>query len=291
MTSPTFKNFIDATKKKGRVIPSVERFLLTRPAVTQDRSRRTDVLHPSEMVRDDWCYRASYYMLLGYEPAPEPAHRRGLKTQLIFQEGHAIHALWQKWFNYMGNLFGTWKCPCCEDVFWAQSPTTCPNECPDSQPIYTEVPAVSDELVIQGRADGWLVGLGEDLMLEIKSVGEGTIRFENPQLWSDSGNDFSVAWKAIKEPFTKHVQQVQLYMALLEDAKDMLDREPPKEAVVLYQSKATQEVKEFVIKADRTSIQHLLFAAEMIVDSVKANTPPECNIGGENFCTKCEVYW
>jgi len=41
------KKFVDVGKKNTRVLGSLERHLMSKP---KDRSRRTDVLHPSEMV-------------------------------------------------------------------------------------------------------------------------------------------------------------------------------------------------------------------------------------------------
>jgi hypothetical protein len=288
MSSANFKKFIDSSKTKNRIITPVERHLLTRP---RDTSRSTTVLHPSEMVRDDWCHRASYYMLRGEEPAPEPTNRRSIKTQLVFGEGHAIHGLWQNWFWKMGTLYGVWKCNSCKESFWAVSPKECTG-CQSFDLRYDEVPAISEELRISGRSDGWLVNIGDDLMLEIKSVGEGSFRWENPELFYSCDSSFDKAWKALQQPFDKHTLQVQLYLRLLEDYPSPLNPRPvPKEVVVLYQSKATQDVKEFVIPKSNDGLQKLLDAAKEIVAAVEAETPPKCNVGGDAFCAKCGVYW
>ena len=76
-------------KTETRVIGSVERHILSKP---RDKSRRTDVLHPSEMAGNDWCYRASYFQLLG--ATPNETRKAGLKLMSIFEEGHSIHAKW-----------------------------------------------------------------------------------------------------------------------------------------------------------------------------------------------------
>ena len=44
------KKLVDVGKKKTRVLGSVERHVISKP---KDQSRRTDVLHPSEMAGDD----------------------------------------------------------------------------------------------------------------------------------------------------------------------------------------------------------------------------------------------
>ena len=87
----SLKAFVDVAKKNSRVIGSVERHLISKP---RDMSRRTDVLHPSDMVSDEWCYRASYFHLKGHAPISNRVMR--LQTHSVFAEGHAIHAKWQK---------------------------------------------------------------------------------------------------------------------------------------------------------------------------------------------------
>lgn len=269
------KKFIDVAKKDTRVIGSVERHILAKP---RDKSRRTDVLHPSEMVGSDWCYRASYFQLLGQEPISN--RTMSLRLALVFEEGHSIHARWQRWFQEMGTLFGKWYCHDCEEMFWGGS------DCHEGPLEYREVPLFYEPLRISGHADGWLVNLGDPLMLEIKSVGEGTLRWECPELFAENDYDFNKTWKAINAPFMKHIMQVQIYMKLAE----LLGYEnAPQEAVIIYEAKPNQEFKEFVIPKSDFGISHLFEAAKMIVDSVKAGTPPECNIAAAG-CGKCKGY-
>jgi len=83
------KKFLEAGKADTRVLGKAERHILSRPL---DTSRRTDVLHPSEMSKvATWCHRASYFQILGYAPPPRKT-RIGLQTQMVFDEGHYIHA-------------------------------------------------------------------------------------------------------------------------------------------------------------------------------------------------------
>lgn len=280
--NPSFKKFLDAGKNKNRVLTPLERYLITKP---RDTSRSTTVLHPSEMVRDDWCHRASYFLLQGRTPAEEPASRRSLKTQLVFGEGHAIHHQWQSWFGDMGVLYGMWKCRKCPYSFWAQSPKECPI-CQHTQLDYREVPVSSSKHWISGNADGWIKGCGEDLLLEIKSVGEGTFRFEDKDLWYESGQNFETAWRNLKAPFLKHIMQVQVYLKLLE----IMEKDGPQEAVLIYQAKPNQEVKEFIVRKSDFGIKELFDNALAIVDAIKSQTPPPCNVKGPSLCSKCEVY-
>ena len=203
--SGTLKRFIDVAKKDTRVLGSVERFLLSKP---RDESRRTDVLHPSEMASGNWCYRASYFQLLGQ--APQANRKMSMRLLSVFEEGHAIHAKWQRWFQQMNVLYGKWYCTECEEMFWGGS------DCHDGPLEYREVPLFYEPLRISGHSDGWIVGLGDPLMLEIKSVGVGTLRWEAPELLMDNDNDMDKAWKALKAPFQKHITQVQIYMKLAE---------------------------------------------------------------------------
>lgn len=273
--SGALKKFVDVAKKPTRVIGSVERHVLAKPA---DTSRRTDVLHPSEMVDPMWCHRASYFQLLG---APVVGKRPpSFRLMSIFEEGHSIHEKWQKWFQEMGTLYGKWYCHDCGEMFWGGS------DCHDGPLEYREVPLFYEPLRIYGHADGWLVNLGEPLMLEIKSIGMGTFRYEVPDLMAEHDGDFEKIWKNVNAPFMKHITQVQIYMKLAE----LLNLENhPQEAVIIYEAKATQEIKEFVIPKSDFGIEHLFEAAQKIVDAVDKREPIPCNIAA-NGCSKCKGY-
>jgi hypothetical protein len=274
--SGALKSFVNVAKKETRVLGSVERHLLSRP---KDKSRRTDVLHPSEMASGDWCYRASYFQLLGHEPNPDN-RKNSLRMQSVFEEGHSIHAKWQKWFQQMNVLYGKWYCIDCEEMFWGGS------DCHDGPLQYREVPLFYEPLRISGHSDGWLVGLGDPLMLEIKSVGMGTLRWEAPELLAENDNDMDKAWKALKAPFQKHITQVQIYMKLAE----LLGYDNvPQEAVLVYECKSNQEAKEFVVPKSDFGITELFDAAKMICDSIRSKTPPACNLSATS-CSKCKGY-
>jgi hypothetical protein len=275
MVDKKLKKFLDVGKNNTRVLGSVERYIISKP---KDLSRRTDVLHPSEMVDPSWCYRASYFQLQGQ--APISNRTMTLRLASVFEEGHAIHAKWQRWFQEMGNLYGKWYCLECDEMFWGDV------HCHEGPLEYREVPLFYEPLRISGHSDGWLRGLGEPLMLEIKSVGEGTLRWECPELYAEHDYNFNKTWKAITAPFMKHIQQVQIYMKLAE----LLGYEDfPQEAVLIYEAKPNQEAKEFVVPKSDFGIKHLFDAAQMIVDAVKKGEPPVCNIKAEG-CERCKGY-
>lgn len=281
----TLKKIVDIGKTDTRVIGSLERYLLAQPS--GDPSRRHDVIHPSAMAKDDWCHRAQYFELLGADPAPSK-YKSSMRQLLVFEEGHRIHARYQKWFGDMGRLFGLWQCDVCDQTQWGMkddSCVTCVNAFKQGKlKHYLEVPLWYEPLRISGHADGWLKNFGDDLMLEIKSVGEGTVRFEDPALHTECGGDMKKIWSALKAPFTTHINQVQIYMEL---AELIGLPNPPKEAVVIYESKATQEVKEFIVPKNTFHVKSLFSAAEKVLAAVDKGVPPTCNIDPVNGCYKC----
>jgi hypothetical protein len=276
----TLKRFLEAGKKESRVLTTVERFLITLPA---DTSRRSDVLHPSAMVKDDWCHRGSYFQLLGFPPAPSK-YRVTLSQKRVFQTGHDIHNGWQTIFKDMDSLWGKYFCRDCRTTF-----VGIPSD-HNSDPKYldyNEVPLVYEPLHIHGHADGILLNFGDPLLLEIKSIGAGTFRFEAPGLMAEHGGNLDAMWKALDAPFMSHIKQAQMYMKLAE----LMNLEiQPQEALFLYENKSNQTQKEFVVPKSDFGISHILEAAQMIADAVDHKSAPTCNIDPNNGCYQCKVY-
>jgi len=160
------KRFLDAKTKPSRLIGDIERHLMARPV--GDRS--TTVLHPSEIIKRDFCRRSAYFLLSGHTKIAE---KPNLRLQSIFDEGHAIHAKWQRWFQEMGVLYGRFTCTACKFSLFDLGPTTCPN-CGNDTMEYNEVTLVDNDLRIAGHTDGWIKGIGDDTLIEIKSIGPGT---------------------------------------------------------------------------------------------------------------------
>ena len=268
------KRFLDAKKSNPRLIGDIERHLLAKtPEV-----RRTDVLHPSEMAKSDWCLRASYFALSGM---PVKKENPNLRLQSIFDEGHFIHAKWQNWFSEMGVLHGYWDLGTPNNKTWATSKDLAgiPNK------VYKEVPLVYDELRIAGHADGWIKGIGEDCLIEIKSIGAGTIRIEAPDLIAKADGDLQGAWRSIRRPFSTHVMQGQIYLELMRRLGHEVN-----EIVFLYELKADQDYKEFVIKADFELVESKFLKAKRVCDAVEAGTPLECSNNGSLGCKQCQQF-
>lgn len=270
------KKFLDAKKSNPRLIGDLERHLMARPL--EDRS--TTVLHPSEMVKTDWCLRASYFALTG---VPVKKDKPNLRLQSIFDEGHSIHAKWQNWFQEMGVLYGKFQCQVCGAYATGTSPACwdCSNV---TTMVYKEVTLVDKELKIAGHTDGWIKGIGDDCLIEIKSIGAGTLRFEAPELLAKADGDLTKAWRSIRRPFGTHIRQGQMYLEL---AKRMFGDDAPKEIVFLYELKADQDYREFTIKADYEFVEPIFEKAKIVVDAVAAGTPIECTNRGPLGCKQC----
>lgn len=279
MDNKQLKQFLDAKKSGSRLMGEVERHILSRPL----GERSTVVLHPSEMISKTWCHRYATYLLLGGENLRE---KPNLRLQSIFDEGHAIHAKWQGYLAEMGVLYGRWMCNTCgkTDTTLTTTPS-CPT-CGDKSRGYTyaEVPMVYDKLRIAGHTDGWVKGLGDDFLIEIKSMGAGTIRKEAPELLMDNDNDLHKAWRNIRRPFRSHLLQGQMYLEL---SRRMFGDDAPKEIVFIYELKADQDYKEFVVKANFEIVERVFHQAELVVDYAEAGNLPLCNIGGANGCSSC----
>lgn len=271
-----------ATKKiETRLLGPIERHLLSRPL---DTTRRQDVLHPSELVKDDFCPRAAYFKLIGREAAPD---RPNLRLQSIFDEGHAIHAKWQRYLTEMGVLYGKWQVIETYDPGTAFEVWGLSGDFPTLDSVrYLEVPLYDEALRIAGHSDGWVKGLGDDFLIEIKSIGPGTIRAEQPALFKSG--DLFAAWKEIRRPFATHVRQGQLYLALANrmQEKGLLDS-APQEIVFIYELKADQAAKEFVVAYNPALAKDALDDAYDIVSAVEAGVAPDCPF---NSCKHCAPF-
>lgn len=277
------KSFLEATKRETRLIGHIERHTLLKPF----DERRQDVLHPSDLIKPEWCALAAYHALNGNYV--ETREKPSLRLRSIFDEGHAIHAKWQGYIRDMGNLYGKWECSGCGDSDWELASDL--QDDPDCGSFsYKEVPLFSQKHRISGHADGWVKGLGEDFLIEIKSIGSGTIRMEMPSLFS-GGADLEAAWKNIRQPFRTHILQGQVYLHLthlMEENGDLPSS--PKEIVFIYELKANQDYKEFTVAYNPEYSQQFFDAALDVVWAVDNNRPPACSIDATNGCKRCAPF-
>lgn len=214
-----------------RLLAPVERMLLEQ---NQTSDRDTLHLHPSEICKKDWCPRSSWYRIMGY---PEPPEKLTFQKLLVFAEGHNIHGKWQAWLMDAGVL------------------------------DQVEAPIYNKEHRIMGHADGIIKDKHGTAVLEIKSVGVGTIRFEDYGLfapYSKKEITLEQLWASVKHPFDSHIRQLQLYMFCLGIDK----------GVILYEWKPTQEVKEFSVDYQPELIAPILASCMAVQSALDEELPP-----------------
>lgn len=260
-------------------------------------TRRQDVIHPSEMAKTSWCPRSTYYRIKACREASDPFLKpaeSSVSVQIlnIFDEGHYIHDKWQKRLQKMGDLWGNWSCICGDGSWKNCLPPDC--GCWQSKKsnslIYHEVPLSSEQYLISGHADGAIPRL--DALIEIKSVGTGTVRVCAPDIYEANTErsmiDLQGLWKDIKEPFPEHVNQGQLYLTLCSMMGLSFSR-----IIFLYESKFNQGAKEFVVEYDPAYCDDMLKQAEIISTVLEGNQPnredcPECRNKNLNYPFICE---
>lgn len=285
ISSKDLKSFLEANKRNTRLVGSLERYLLSRPA----DDRRQDVLHPSDLIKSEWCALHAYHALRGNYVAT--SEKPTLRLQSIFDEGHFIHAKWQAWIQGMGNLYGQWKCKNCGLKEWGVSAEMEPHIDGCGPVVYDEVPLVSAKHRINGHADGWVKNLGEDFLIEIKSIGTGTIRMELPSLLAGANGDLEAAWRAIRQPFRSHMLQGQMYLHLCHlMVEEGLLESAPNEIVFLYELKSNQDYKEFPVQYDPEYVLEIFENALDVVWAVDNDRPPACNIDPIKGCKRCASF-
>ncbi len=285
----------DLAKDNTVWLGRVRRFLEDQSAEERDPDRRQDVLHPSELCRDDFCTRAAWYRLSGYTAKREST---GFHLLNIWDEGSDIHTKWQTRLWDMGMLMGEFSCLACRYIgdvvprygktgfWWGTAPQKCPG-CGSGRMFlrYAEVPVDGSEYLIQGRADA---RVGMDLG-EMKSIGKGTLRVEAPALFARNTHksmvdgdektwtDLDNIWRSIRVPFLVHRKQAMLYLHFTG-----LDR-----MVFLYEAKWNQQVKEFVVPYNEAEVQPMLELAKDVKYALEKGKVPRCPHGG---CELCRAY-
>jgi len=238
------KSFLNTKKRETKLVGALERHILAKPF----DERNHDVLHPSDLVKIEWCALAAYHALRGNYV--EVRDKLTLRQASIFAEGNYIHTKWQTWIAEMGAKHK-----------------------------------------ISGKADGWVKGLGPDFLIEIKSIGPGTLRFEAPYLLAEADGDVEKAWKNIKSPFRSHQLQGQVYLHLchLMVAEGLLDSAPT-EIVFIYELKSSQDYKEFTVQYNPEYTKDIFDKAMDVSWAVDNNRPPVCSINPVVGCKRCAPF-
>lgn len=259
-----------------------------------DPDRDPGVIHPSEMCKPDWCIRATYYRISGRKPKAE---RFNFVLETIFATGNDSHEKYQRWLRGTGKLYGSWECLACRS-WWAglsgDLPIGCqegdlPGGCPAHVWAYREVrmrqPHVEVAPIV-GRADGAI----DNALAEVKTIGMGTLRIEAPDTLNryyvkhgDKGlYDLDRLWKDLRRPFTGHVKQASIYLWLARERGL-----PFTQMNFIYEFKANQQTKEFVLMLSEDVIKPMLERARTIQVHVLVGVPPDCEFGG---CKQCRAY-
>jgi hypothetical protein len=272
--SKDLKAFLNTNKRETRLMGALERHVLSQPFDERDQS----YIHPSDIIKSEWCALAQYHAIKGnYQ---ETRDKTTLRLASIFAEGHTIHAKWQNWFKDMGVLYGLWGDS--TGTSWALSKDV------HKSVDYKEVPLRSDKYMMRGHADGWIKGLGEDCLIEIKSIGTGTIRMEMPAMMAQYDNNIDVVWKNIRTPLRSHQLQGQVYLHLCHlMVEEGLLESAPDDIVFIYELKANQEYKEFVVKYNPEYTAEIFDKARDVAWAVENGREPVCNISLEKGCKRC----
>jgi rubrerythrin len=287
MTQPWYlKDYKKLMKTKGRVIPLAQKTLMMEYR-EKNQHRDTNYLHPSELSKRHFCTRSAWYKIKKYQEAQENYSFSRLN---VFEEGNNIHRKWQNWLHNAGVLWGVWACDECDNMWNAKSPTEC-ILCSSKRIRYREVPLRDDEHHIIGHADGEIEDEKGRALIEIKSVGVGTVRWEKPSLYEAyANNELTIdgLWDSIKTPFPSHLRQGNLYMHCRK-----IDT-----IIFIYEWKPTQQVKEFEVRYQPEQITEVLNNCKIVMSHLESDTVPErpewatndkCN--GCRFCPYKEVCW
>lgn len=296
------KRFLDSQKVQTKIVGPVERMLLGRDPWDmylgngEIVQRRWDRIHPSELAGNDWCPRAAFYRI---SRGPIEGEKHRFQTQVIFEEGHEYHRKWQMWAWDLGVLRGRFNCAACmpsSETFDATSPAACP-KCGASRRAldYREVPLKAESHLITGSSDGDLDEGGDpedEPLIEIKSIGIGTIRMEAPGLIRkhtykvelENGKtktllDQEGLWRDIRRPLPSHLRQGLIYCWVL----------GRRSIVFVYEFKPDGRSKEFHVKADFKYIEDLLDECLDVKHALDTGNPPPCKQGKQR-CAICSAY-
>lgn len=299
----------------GVVIPEVKKILLDRKRIEAERaSHRTHIIYPSEMAKNDWCPRATYYRMSGLTEVNDS--KPSFTLENIFAEGNSIHNKWQGWLGQTGKLWGDWRCTRCSEYvknspkpggyfggscvgtgwvkldgmtshFTKDIVSTVQEAYPHDWK-YKEVTLHSADLPVSGHADGALTE--HNILIELKSLGIGTLRFEAPKLleqhtYEVNGRkiaDVEGLWKDFHRPLMSHLKQGNIYLWMCQQMGLPFDR-----ISFIYEFKANQQAKEFVVQYSQDIVDPLLDIAETIQICLAHGEPPHCPFNG---CSSCRAY-
>ena len=228
------RNVISALKANpdGIVLPHVDRYLLGRNEIYDSID---EWIHPSSVpALDSICPRSIFFdKFTPIEKYPKKLliEDHSPRTRRIFDNGHSVHRRWQAYLVESGIVHPD------KGVGW-------------------EIPIRDEELGVLGHVDAVCypdsrnrVSLkysdnGSPLLTEKGFVIERSepkhLTFTGNPVLADIKSVRDAKWRTLIEPVIIHKVQVTCYMAVLKINT----------AVLIYESKDTQEAKEFIVRFD-----------------------------------------
>ena len=284
MKPSALKRLKDTYKSDDVILPYLQRHVMRS---LDGPSTRSLLMHPSDMSHKDWCGRHDYYRIVDTPVEKASKANPSFTMENLFAEGHTIHAKYQTWLWEMGVLYGQWYCHNCTNLWEGLAPKGCPR-CESLRVVYREVPLRRAGYLIEGHADGAVHGLPDyDGLIEIKSIGIGTLRFEAPRLYNryqDGAETLENVWWKISRPFGSHVRQGQLYLWMAWPRYEWI--------TFIYESKFHQQTKEFKVGYNPTLIAPLLETAREVTSAVSTGVAPSRPSWAEDpvtrVCASCE---
>lgn len=275
-----------ARMSAGVVLPAVKTQMLKDFEAGEDRA--WDIVHPSELSHQDRFCPAAVYMRI--TEGPLSPGKFDFVRENIFAEGNSIHTKWQARLRKAVPLWGDWRCLICGYVVcdslepYEGVCCTAPGEHGHLWEYREVTLDARAEALMCGHADGAF----DTTLVEIKSVGEGTVRIEAPQLYkrhlmADGQVDLKGLWKDISRPFKTHMNQGDIYLWICQQRGL-----PFNQMSYVYESKWNQMVKEYVVPYNEERSRALVDQSISVSYAVTHRNKPECRFPGA--CSECKPY-
>ena len=264
-------------KLEGIVRPYMAKKALENP-------RRFSYFHPSAWGQ---CLRKIAYQ---YYNDQKPFMQRTSqdvddKSERIFDNGHSMHDRWSKYLDHTGVLRGAWRCtnPMCGKVYGSGekhgvfNPSAAPDwKCACGSPkrlAYQEIHLASGKKYnFEGHCDG---------VVDVRNTEFAQNRPDIDIFVVDFKSAKDETFCELTEPKREHVVQVNIYMWMLD----------LNAAVVLYENKDNQTLKEFFVPRDEKLIENIKEKAVELQEILAANKlpPKPPDFSRSKFpCCRCE---
>jgi hypothetical protein len=136
-----------------------------------------------------------------------------------------------------------------------------------------------EEAMMYGHADGGF----DSTLVELKSVGTGTVRIEEPEMFKEADGDLQSLWRGITRPFKTHLNQGDIYLWICNHLGL-----PFNEISYVYECKWNQQIKEFVVPYNEARSMVLIDQAMELKYCVDHREEPDCRWG--ETCKECKPY-